>query len=180
MLGRFTQSAFRSLTYNGIRSMPQMRKFAISQTKLETIKVSHIMDREVMAITVSVDDDLQTITEQFNKFNISSALVIDGKTDKIAGIITERDIVRALQRNAELTINLKASQVAYRGEIKYVTPEDKLDTAAVTMLKHGIRHIPVMYDGEDPTIPSSLAGVLSIRDILYVHYIDEITSDNRK
>ena len=61
-----------------------------------------------------------------------------------------------------------------------VTPEDSLQTAAVTMLKGGIRHIPVRHEDEDPSSPAALAGVLSIRDVLYVHYIDEITGDASK
>jgi len=171
MLRRFTQNNLRLLNRTVRRS------FSISEEKLSKVKVSNIMDRAILAITCDVNDDLTAITEQFNKYNISSAVVVDNVEGKIKGIVTERDIVRALEKHREATINCKAIDICYTGPIKMVTPEDSLSTAAVTMLKHGIRHIPVRHEDEDPELPSSLAGVLSIRDVLYVHYIDEITQD---
>jgi len=152
------------------------RNFSLSEAKLSKVKVSNIMDRAILAITCDVNDDIGAITEQFNKFNISSAVVVDNMADKIAGIVTERDIVRALEKHREKTSSLKAIDICYKGEIKMVTPEDDLKTAAITMLRHGIRHIPVRHEDEDPSLPGSLAGVLSIRDVLYVHYIEEITA----
>jgi len=144
---------------------------------MDSLKVSHIMDSEVMAISVAMDSNIMDVTEQFNKFNISSALVIDYSKDEIAGIITERDIVRGLQREGGDVVKLTARDCATIGPIKTVKPGDPLQLAALTMLRAGIRHIPVMHEDEhdNPIHVDNLAGILSIRDVLYVHYYDEVT-----
>ena len=76
---------------------------------------------------------------------------------RLAGIITERDILRAVGdgRNPELT-----PVAAYMVEDPVtVSPDTEASEAAATMVSLGVRHLPVVGGGE-------LVGMLSARDLL--------------
>jgi hypothetical protein len=88
--------------------------------------------------------------------NISSALI--GTEAMAAGIITERDLARALA--AGLGPREAISQVAVQHPVLVAADMSVLDAAA-KMLHDKIRHLLVVEDGE-------LVGILSIRDIMGV------------
>jgi CBS domain-containing protein len=76
---------------------------------------------------------------------------------RLAGIITERDILRAVGdgRNPELT-----PVAAYMVEDPVtVSPDTEASEAAATMVSLGVRHLPVVEGG-------GLVGMLSARDLL--------------
>merc|ERR1719273_404421 len=97
---------------------------------INTVKVDAIMDKEVMAISVSKDEKVPGITAQFNKYNISSALIIDYQKDQIAGIITERDLVRGLNKYGEDVVKMSAKDLGTMVPIKSVDPEDVVKMSA--------------------------------------------------
>jgi CBS domain-containing protein len=88
--------------------------------------------------------------------NVGAVLVMaDGR---LAGIMTERDILRAVARG------LREDTVV--GECMTpapdtIAPDDTIEHAAVLMIHGGYRHLPVV-DGDD------VVGVLSIRDLVQV------------
>jgi CBS domain-containing protein len=76
---------------------------------------------------------------------------------QMVGILTERDLTRAVADGADV----KSAEVA-----DYMTPEPivvgphvSVDEAAEIMVTTGVRHLPVVDRGQ-------LVGVLSIRDIV--------------
>jgi CBS domain-containing protein len=76
---------------------------------------------------------------------------------RLAGILTERDILRAVGdgRNPELT-----PVATYMVEDPVtVSPDTGASEAAATMVSLGVRHLPVVERGE-------LVGMLSARDLL--------------
>ena len=85
---------------------------------------------------------------------IGSVLVMEG--DKLVGIFTERDTVRALSQtydapSHEITSWMTPDPIT-------VGPETPVDEALQTMLDNNFRHLPVMQ-GDD------VAGIVSIRDL---------------
>ena len=113
--------------------------------------------RDVMTqatITDSASDTLRAAAERMWRLQTGSLLVSEG--GRLAGIITERDILRAVALGA----NPERSTVdeAMTTELFTVPPDMPLHEAAREMAARWIRHLPVVQDGE-------LLGVISMRDI---------------
>ena len=88
------------------------------------------------------------------KANVGSAVVMQGRF--LAGILTERDVLRAAAAGEDL----RASRVAdwMTPDPQSVGPDTAVEEAAEIMLKNGFRHLPVM-DGR------TVCGVVSLRDL---------------
>jgi CBS domain-containing protein len=89
------------------------------------------------------------------KGRVGSAIVMDGSW--LAGIFTERDVLRAAASGKDLT----SSKVGDWMTPDPMTAEASMEAeeAAQTMLSRGFRHLPVV-DG------STVIGVVSLRDVL--------------
>ena len=87
---------------------------------------------------------------------VGSLVVVDGR--QLVGIITERDVVRAVSEGADPETEIVADWMSDAPDT--FSPEVEIDEAAAWLLEVGYRHMPVMDDGE-------LLGIVSIRDILW-------------
>src|ERR1700738_4997036 len=76
--------------------------------------------------------------------------------DKILGIFTERDILRAVSQDASAMHEPLEHWMTRRPRI--VTPDSDLDEALRIMVEGNFRHLPVMEEGR-------LVGMLFMRDI---------------
>jgi len=91
----------------------------------------------------------------------------DGRT--IEGIVSERDVVRALHtRGAELL----GTQVSEIMTVNVLTssPGDEVRSLAKTMTEKRFRHMPVVVDG-------ALAGIVTIGDIVK-NRLDELETEH--
>lgn len=115
--------------------------------------LNEIMSRDVF--TVSRDATVADVAQAMLRARVGSAVVTDGRL--LAGIFTERDVVRAAASGDDLT----AARIADWMTPDPVTaaPEADADDAAASMMTQGFRHLPVV-DGND------LIGIVSLRDIL--------------
>lgn len=88
------------------------------------------------------------------KANVGSAVVMQGSF--LAGILTERDVLRAAASGEDLS----ASSVAVwmTPDPQSATPDTSVTEAAQIMLLNGFRHLPVV---EGRTV----CGVVSLRDL---------------
>ena len=64
----------------------------ITEAAQEFITVGEIMSSKV--VTVEMDDSLEVIRDIFRKVKFHHLIVVDGK--KIVGIITDRDLLKAI------------------------------------------------------------------------------------
>lgn len=87
---------------------------------------------------------------------VGAAVVMDPDAPA-PGILTERDIVRGLGVERDPDSALVGEHMST--DIVYAAPDWSLEEAAVTMVRHGFRHLVVIDAGE-------LAGVLSMRDVV--------------
>ncbi len=87
--------------------------------------------------------------------DLGSLAVVSDRS--LVGIITERDLVRALASGAEPESELVVDWMAEAPDT--FSPDVDVEEAAAWLLEVGYRHMPVMEDGE-------LLGILSIRDIM--------------
>jgi CBS domain-containing protein len=87
--------------------------------------------------------------------NVGAAVV--GDPDGAGpGIITERDVLRAVAHGADPSAVLVGSHTTT--SVVYAEPTWSLDDAAAAMVQGGFRHLVVMQG-------SDVAGVISVRDV---------------
>jgi CBS domain-containing protein len=109
---------------------------------------------EVVTITPSatIGDLVRVLGER----NIGAAVVSsDGTT--VDGIVSERDVVRALSRGDD-TVNGAVSTIMTR-DVSDCDPGATIDEIMQLMTEHRIRHVPVVMDGR-------LIGIVSIGDVV--------------
>jgi CBS domain-containing protein len=85
------------------------------------------------------------------------ALPICGEDDRLAGMITDRDIVLKCVAEDHDTTSMRVEEYA-GDEVVTIGADDSLDEALATMTKAGVRRLPVI-DGHD------LVGMISQADI---------------
>jgi CBS domain-containing protein len=85
----------------------------------------------------------------------SVAIEVDGALE---GILTERDILRAVSEDADLDQDRVSSWMTEYPDS--FTPDMNVEEAAEWMLATGFRHLPVV-DGNE------VMGVISIKDVLW-------------
>jgi CBS domain-containing protein len=113
--------------------------------------------RDVMTeatVTDSTTDTLRSAAERMWRQQTGSLLVMDN--GRLAGILTERDLLRAVALGADLaTVTVDEAMTA---EVFTVPPDMPLVDAAREMATRWIRHLPVEENGR-------LAGIVSMRDV---------------
>ncbi|WIY51836.1 CBS domain-containing protein [Devosia sp. YIM 151766] len=115
---------------------------------------------QTKGITVHTLPETGTLADAIallNTHNIG-ALVITGQNDAIAGILSERDIVRQLGRNptGALAANIAACMTKGVITCERLTP---IADVMERMTSRRIRHMPVIEDGK-------LVGIVSIGDVV--------------
>ena len=89
------------------------------------------------------------------------AIVIVGARGEVSGIISERDIVRALSEQGPDCLKRPASELMTR-QVVTCQETDTLDELMAMMTARRFRHLPVVTDG-------ALVGIISIGDVVKDH-----------
>ncbi len=108
-------------------------------------------------ISVTPDVDARGIARTLAQHRIGAVLVRDAHGG-VLGIVSERDIVRAMARPSEDAGLLPAESLMTRALLT-VTPSMTVEEALGLMTDRRVRHLPVMADGR-------LAGMVSIGDLV--------------
>jgi CBS domain-containing protein len=85
-------------------------------------------------------------------------IVISDDESHVAGILSERDIVRGLKRHGPSLLD-KVAKDLMTSKVRTCTPSDTVSHLMALMSEHRIRHVPVVVEGK-------LCGLLSIGDIV--------------
>jgi len=107
--------------------------------------------------TIKPDAQISTTSKLLSQHRIGAVLVTDA-TDKIMGIISERDIVRGLASHGGAVSELSVTDLMTR-DVRSCAPGDTISDIMVVMTTHRIRHLPVLEDGK-------LVGIVSIGDVV--------------
>ena len=107
--------------------------------------------------TVAPTATLAEVAQQLLTKRIGAVLVLD-RADQLLGIVSERDVVRALPEHAERTLTLTAAQVMTQG-LHVTSPNTPVEAAMAQMTTNRVRHLPVLEDGK-------LVGLVSIGDVV--------------
>jgi len=132
------------------------------------VTVARILRQKGSAvIAVGLNDSLQTIVDTLARNRVGVVVVIDS-AHGLAGIISERDVVRAMAGDASSVLAKSAADIMIT-EVETCTPDDPEGEIMQRMSVKGVRHLPVLVEGR-------LAGIVSMRDVirLRLEKIDEL------
>lgn len=107
-------------------------------------------------VTASGSDTLAQICALLLEKRIGAVVVADG--GKVTGIISERDIVRAVARQGEGVLDKPASAFMTK-EVITCSPSDTVEMLMGKMTQGRFRHLPVLQD-------NTLVGIVSIGDVV--------------
>lgn len=129
------------------------------------MKVGDLATPDVLAVDPgrSLRDAARLMTERAT----GSAIVEED--GRLAGILTERDVLRAVAEDMDLD-NTRVGDLMTR-EVVTVGPEWEVYEATAEMADHHIRHLVVLDHGR-------VLGVLSVRDVLLAGQRVELTDGN--
>jgi CBS domain-containing protein len=97
---------------------------------------------------------------------IGAVLVMDN-AEQMLGIVSERDIVRALAANGARTLEMTAGQLMTRA-VQVAHPDTTVDQAMQMMTAGRFRHLPVLDH-------DTLIGLISIGDVVKARIMEQDT-----
>jgi CBS domain-containing protein len=116
-----------------------------------------LQTKGVVVHTLPETGTLADAVAMLNQHNIGAG-VVTGATGGIAGILSERDIVRRLGTDPAGTLNLSIASCMARGVVTS-SLTTTVDEVMERMTNYRIRHIPVVED-------NALVGIVSIGDVV--------------
>jgi CBS domain-containing protein len=123
-----------------------------------TMQVKHILvgkGREV--VTITSDATLSEAARELARHRIG-ALVVKDEEGAVLGVISERDIVRAVSEASVFALPKPVSAYMTRG-IATCSETDTVDSLMETMTTGRFRHLPVLEEDK-------LVGIVSIGDVV--------------
>lgn len=107
------------------------------------------------AVSVDAHQSLASAARRMLAHQIGSLAVLDDH--QLAGILTERDLAQAVADDADMAITPVGDYLSVAPAS--AAPDEDAQDVANRMLELGVRHLPVVTDGQ-------VIGMLSIRDLL--------------
>ncbi|MFM9883687.1 MAG: CBS domain-containing protein [Burkholderiales bacterium] len=131
--------------------------------------VQRILNAQPKRTATSIAPDA-TIAQvlQSPEFADTGALVVSSDGRIVEGIISERDIVRALRRMGPDLLSRPVRDLM-AAKVLTCTPDDRAVGIVALMVSRHVRHLPVVTDGK-------LLGLVSVDDLLYLR-LEEIRSE---
>jgi CBS domain-containing protein len=133
--------------------------------RVKTI-LSNKGDRVVKVLS---SDSVRTTLLRLKTHNFG-ALVVSDDGETVTGIISERDLVRAMVDHGHDLVDMPVSELMTK-DVRTCTPEDDIEDVMDTMTNGRFRHMPVTVDGR-------LVGVISIGDLVK-HRMRELVDETK-
>ncbi|NLG46681.1 CBS domain-containing protein [Gordonia sp. (in: high G+C Gram-positive bacteria)] len=132
------------------------------------MRISQILNKKGSGvITVPATSTVRGLLATLDEWNIGAVLVV-GDGGAIAGIASERDVVRCLHTGGASILDGPVSGIM-TAVVHTCTPDDPIEGLREIMTEHRVRHLPVMVDGE-------LVGIVSIGDVVK-NAIDQLEAE---
>ena len=123
--------------------------------------VTELMTEEVPMLSPTLS--LRDAATEMRKADVSLAVVHENGGSGVGGVISERDIVRAVAEGLDLdTTDVAAVETE---DLKWAAPDSSIDDVAEEMLECYVRHI-LVTDGA-----GGVGGVVSMRDVLVAYLV---------
>ena len=129
------------------------------------MNVTSILKTKGRAVsTARPDASLLDIVQKLGAKKIG-AIVIVGDNGHVAGIVSERDVIRVIAERGAAAMSLSVSEVMTKSVVS-CQETSAIDELMEMMTKGRFRHLPVIEDG-------ALVGIISIGDVVK-HHLAEV------
>lgn len=116
-----------------------------------------LQEKGSRVVTIESDASVADLVSTLAEHNIGAVVVL-GPLGRVAGIISERDIVRQLARSPEGLLERSVASLMTRSP-STCRCDDTLDEVMSRMSRGRFRHLPVIENGR-------LVGIVSIGDVV--------------
>ncbi len=117
--------------------------------------------------TISPEASLADVVSELVDKNCGSLLVMNG--EQVAGIITERDILRACAADERPLSDIRVVE-KMTVDVVIGAPDDDVNTVMGTLTERRIRHLPIVEQDR-------LVGIISIGDVVKAQ-VDHLAMEN--
>jgi CBS domain-containing protein len=114
--------------------------------------------------TASGDISVHEVCRVMTNRGIGSVVILEGGA--VAGIVTERDVLRRVVAQGLDPAITQLANIMTRAPLLTCTPDSPLDDVRSTMSSRRIRHMPVVG-------PDGLAGLVTIGDLVAYQLADQ-------
>ena len=122
------------------------------------MKVANILQAKGSAVkTITANATVRELSQRL-KADAVGAMVVVADGSRLAGIISERDVARALSEHGAALPGLKVSELMTKSVVT-CAPDDSIANISKIMTQRRIRHLPVLVGGD-------LVGLVSIGDVV--------------
>jgi CBS domain-containing protein len=118
--------------------------------------------------TISANASIHDLVNSLNSHHVG-ALVVSSDGKKIDGIVSERDVVRAMPGKLDQLVGMHVRDIM-TAEVFICTADATVAELMIMMTEHRIRHVPVV-DAQ-----GALLSIVSIGDVVK-SYVSEIDSE---
>lgn len=121
------------------------------------MRIADVLRNKGAAVaTITPETSVAGLITELNIHNIGAMVVVS--PDGLVGIVSERDIVRALQSAGDDLLRRPVSEIMTTLVVT-CEPNDSVDSLSALMTTNRVRHVPVVDNGR-------LAGIVSIGDVV--------------
>lgn len=126
-----------------------------------------LKNKDPKLLTITPDTKISDASKILTEHRIGCLIALDNN-EKIAGVLSERDIVNGLANTDHPILDKPADQFMTHNVI-VSRPEDSLSTLSNIMSQKKIRHLPIVDDKE------KLIGIISVSDLVNarMHELEE-------
>ena len=122
------------------------------------MSISSILNGKPAGVfSVLPTDTIATVAAMLAEKRVGALLVLD-RAQQLLGIISERDLVRALATDGARTLDMTAAQLM-TSVLFTIAPDSEVQAAMEMMTSNRVRHLPVVDGG-------TLVGMVSIGDVV--------------
>ncbi len=120
--------------------------------------VSQILkDKGDLVFTASPDETIASAAGLLHSRRVGAMVIVD-KGGSIAGILSERDIVRVVAEQGAAGLDQPVSSCMTR-DVVFAAPTEQVQSLLERMTDRRVRHLPVVKEGR-------LVGIVSIGDLV--------------
>jgi CBS domain-containing protein len=132
------------------------------------MRISDVLRRKGnLVVSVKPDQSVTELLDLLAEHGVG-ALIVSADGESLEGIVSERDVVRRLQRFGADLLSAPVSDIM-TAQVNTCPPETDLDELMRLMTEGRFRHVPVVDDGR-------LVGIVSIGDVVK-NRIDELQQE---
>lgn len=122
------------------------------------MRISEILHRKGRHVAkIRTVDPIETAVRRLAEEKIGALVVVD-RWGALTGMLSERDVVRALARHGTDTLACEAHELM-TPEVTACVPDDRVDHVMAVMSAHRVRHLPVLEEGR-------IVGIVSLGDLV--------------